>query len=60
MPSPHVTAWRKVLIAAHQYYGRQRFDDIAIGKAVKLAFAPTEGGPPVPVFQVVNVGAAYQ
>jgi uncharacterized OB-fold protein len=28
--------------------------DIAIGKAVELMFVPTEGGPPVPVFKVVN------
>lgn len=36
------------------------FDDIAIGKVVKLVFAPTEGGPPVPVFEVINASAAYQ
>jgi hypothetical protein len=32
------------------------FDDIAIGKPVELIFAATEGGPPVPVFRVPNVG----
>jgi uncharacterized protein len=31
-------------------------DDIAIGKLVELIFAPTEGGPPVPVFRVLKVG----
>jgi uncharacterized OB-fold protein len=30
--------------------------DIAIGKAVELMFVPTEGGPPVPVFKVVDAG----
>jgi uncharacterized protein len=33
------------------------FDDIAIGKAVELVFAPTEGGPPLPLFKVIDVGA---
>jgi uncharacterized protein len=30
--------------------------DIAIGKPVELMFVPTEGGPPVPVFKVVDAG----
>jgi uncharacterized protein len=32
------------------------FDDIAIGKAAELVFAPTEGGPPLPLFKVIDAG----
>lgn len=30
------------------------FDAIAIGKPVELVFAPTEGGPPLPLFKVTD------
>jgi uncharacterized OB-fold protein len=29
------------------------FGELAIGKAVEVRFAPSEGGPPVPVFELV-------
>ena len=31
------------------------FDALAIGQTVRLKFSPTEGGPPVPTFMVVEV-----